>query len=168
MLAEQPAIFEELPVLQAPPGNEEVAIAPNRRLSKIWLHTASLANEAEKQRFLVTEAWWKSQKTTRGRNGHSKQYFYCSSAKAKSCPAMIYLQKEGNAAAYSVFESGQHEHGGDGVQLCKLMMEYIASLVASNHKFRSISHLIREDQRFDIKPDDKQVKLCVPTFITDF
>lgn len=129
-----------------------------RRKAKLWLNTGTFdANQLEE--FFAAEKWWIKQKVTRTLAG-SKSYYYCNHMKKSSCPATIYVHAKNTEVKFDIFHCGEHCHEAkENVRFAASpeLIAYVDGLVKSNIKFRSISHLVRNNTQFPEKPTDSQV-----------
>lgn len=137
--------------------NEEV-LTSKKRKAKAWLHGAIFKDRAEEQQFFTEEHWWAGHKVTRTHDG-TKQYYYCRTVKngLRECAAKIYILRRADGSDESIlFRHGEHTHPNENQQQPQLF-DRAAQMVANNLKFRSISHVLREDEAVAKKPTDSQV-----------
>lgn len=150
---------------------EDVENIPQiKRRTKTWTFYKSLRNNDELQLLFDDERFWKSKKKVCLKSGE-KTFFYCnkSGTGPNRCPAQLTSFKMVNSSEIQLHRYGDHSHQEGRNRMTQQVRRKIEKCVKSGMKHRAISHEIRSDCRFPIKPSKNQVSnssfICVCMYV---
>lgn len=149
----------------AEPNNEELEPPPKKtRRTFKWVIEKVFGSEDEVQQFFANEPFWRKE-TTKCLQTGKKTQFYCNQIRhtGVQCPARIYIWQATDNSLSLMRNGEEHQHDLEGQTQQKIPLEpaayaRIKELVELRQRPRMISHLIREDDRFLVKPDENQVR----------
>lgn len=166
-MAAEEGDFSELSASSS--DSDEGQNEPHNRRPKQWLPYRVLGSAHEISLFFQEESFWKVKTKVTLVVGEKTSY-YCNKEGrgANKCPAMLSKLKK-NDACNTIFQiSGEHVHTEMQRKLDPRVREKIAECVENGMKQRAISHELRSNADFPVKPTKNQVSYCVFLFSMSF
>lgn len=140
-------------------AEEEPQPQPKRK-SKLWLPHKTFENTTRFQSFLRKEQCWKITNTLDIAGG-TKTFYYCnkSGVGRNRCPAQLSAYKPSTTSTIILESSGGHVHQDNHPKISAKVYKKIKEYVKIGMKPRVISHEIRTNPKYLVKPTKNQVSL---------
>lgn len=134
-----------------------------KRQTFTWLIERAFDSEDEVNGFFETEPYWKKDTVKHLKTGR-KTLYYCNQVGRNGiqCPAKIYIWQKTDNTLHLMRNGMDHCHDADGQKqktgvINGAVLKKVEELVRLRVRPRAISHLIREDEGFPVKPTENQV-----------
>lgn len=147
--------------------NEDNEVPPKKKRRRFnWIIEKQFESRDDMELFFGEERFWKKD-TTKHLESGTKTLYYCTQVArtAVQCPSKIYIWEKADKTLYLMRNGENHHHALEGQKQRKVpvdaaVLERVRELVVLKVRPRQISHSIREDNRFAVKPDEIQVSVA--------
>lgn len=136
-----------------------------KRQTFTWLSERAFDSEDEIRRFFEVESYWRKDTVKHLQSGR-KTLYYCNQVGRSGiqCPAKINIWEKPDKTLHLMRNGMDHCHDADGQKkktdtIDGAVMKKVEELVRLRIRPRAISHLIREDEGFPVKPSENQVSI---------
>lgn len=134
-----------------------------KRQTYVWLIERAFDSEEDVKFFFEMEPFWKKDSVKHLKSG-KKTLHYCNRVGrvGSQCPAKIYIWEKTDKTLHLMRNGMDHCHDAEGQKqkpgvIDGRVMKKVEELVRLRVRPRAISHLIREDEGFPVKPTENQV-----------